>query len=68
MEPEELLIALMGNARKILQSHSMNADLCYITVPSYLSQQERRIIKRCAEIAGTAREARIVDDWACICS
>lgn len=58
----------MGKVRKILIDHGMTADLCYISVPSYLSQHERRIIKRCAEIAGAGKEARIMDDWACICS
>jgi heat shock 70kDa protein 4 len=48
VHPEELLIALMGKIRKILLDHRMTSEFIYVSVPSFLSQHERRIIKRCA--------------------
>lgn len=38
LQPEEVLIALMGKIKKIISLHDMQAEIIYFTVPSYLSQ------------------------------
>jgi hypothetical protein len=45
----------MSKIGKILNDHKMSAEYIYISVPSYLSQYERKIIKKCAEISQVAR-------------
>lgn len=68
VQPEELLIALMGKIKKNLDANQMQAEHFYISLPSFLSHYERRIIKKCAEVADVGKEVKVVDDWLCIAS
>ncbi len=61
--PEELLVALMGKIKKIISLHDMQAEMIYFTVPSYLSQYERKLIKKCGEVSDVGKSIRIIDDW-----
>jgi len=62
---EEVLISLLSKAKNIIQSHNLQLTLAYIAVPTYIGNEERYILKRCAEIA-LEKPVRIVDDWTAI--
>lgn len=58
----------MGKIKKNLDANLMQAEHFYISLPSFLSHYERRIIKKCAEVADVGKEVKVVDDWLCIAS
>jgi molecular chaperone DnaK (HSP70) len=66
LQPEHLLIALMSKAKRIVENHNMSIEQVFIAIPSYLSHYERKIIKKCAEIAKICKEPMLVDDWICL--
>lgn len=62
---EEVLISLISKAKSIIESHQLQLTLAYIAIPTYLGQEERYILKRCAEIA-LEKPVRIIDDWTAV--
>ena len=61
--PEEALVSIMKKCQQILNNHSMEASIVYISVPTYISEEERAAIRTCTEVA-FQKGARLVDEWA----
>ena len=53
----------MGKIKKIISLHDMQAEIIYFTVPSYLSQYERKLVKKCGQVSDVGKSIRIIDDW-----
>jgi molecular chaperone DnaK (HSP70) len=58
----------MGKIYKIVMSHGLTPLGYVITVPSYMSHYERKIVKRCGEIVLHSPEVMLIDDWLSIAS
>lgn len=63
VRPEQLLMALMGKIKDIVASHGLTIFAATLTVPSFLTNYERSIILKCAELMKLGTYINLVEDW-----
>ena len=68
IQPEHLLVSLLGKVYRIAESHGLYPSSYVLSVPSYMSHYERKIVKRCGEIVLHTQEITLIDDWVSLAS